>query len=52
MTYFIIACIIILCGFVTAFLPKYKIKINIILLISILCLPLGIALILNQVFKY
>ncbi len=48
---FILVCLIILCGFAAAFAPKQKIKLNKILLITVLCLPLGIMLIITQNFK-
>ena len=48
---FILVCLIILCGFVAALASKQKIKLNKILLITILCFPLGIMLFLTQNFK-
>lgn len=51
MLYFILVCLIILCGFTAAFLPKKKLDFHAAILISILCLPLGIILILTQKFK-
>ena len=51
MHYFILVCLIIFCGFVSAFVPKHKLKFRKILLITFLCLPLGIILILTQNFK-
>lgn len=51
MPYFILVCLIILCGFIVAFAPKQKIKPHKVLLITILCLPLGVMLFLTQNFK-
>ncbi len=51
MLYFLIVCFIILCGFATAFLPTKKLKFRTAVLISILCLPLGILMIITQSFK-
>ena len=51
MIYFLLVCFVILSGFAAAFIPKQKIKLSKILLITVLCLPLGIMLILTQNFK-
>ncbi len=51
MPYFILVCLIIICGFIAAFAPKQKIKLSNILLITVLCLPLGILLIITQNLK-
>ncbi len=51
MHYFIIVCLIIFCGFAAAFMPQRKLKLHTALLITVLCLPLGILLIITQNFK-
>lgn len=51
MPYFILVCLIIICGFVVAFTPKQKFNVSKIILITALCLPLGILLIITQNLK-
>ncbi len=51
MLYFILVCLIITCGFLAAFFPKQKLKLTNIILISFLCLPLGIILIITNNLK-
>lgn len=51
MLYFILVCIIILCGFIAAFTPKKELRSRTVLLITILCFPLGLTLILTNIIK-
>ena len=51
MPYFILVCIVIVCGLIAAFTPKRKLKLRTVLFITALCLPLGILLLITQNLK-
>ena len=51
MLYFLLICLIIIYGFATAFMPEKKFKIRTVVLITLLCFPLGILIIATQIFK-